>query len=98
MRLASLAQVQAKFPGQPNFGWNARNNEFGDLMEMGVVDPAKVTINALENSASIAGLILTTECLVTEIPKVVTDAEQQAIFDAQGMNTDIDPTGMGSGY
>ncbi|GMI61196.1 hypothetical protein ScalyP_jg8762 [Parmales sp. scaly parma] len=93
-----LAKVQAKFPGQPNFGWNARNNEFGDLMEMGVVDPAKVTINALENSASIAGLILTTECLVTEIPKVVTDAEQQAIFDAQGMNTDIDPTGMGSGY
>merc|ERR1712226_613327 len=50
------------------WGWDAAKNEYCDLMERGVIDPAKVTINAVENSASIAGLVLTTEGLVTEIP------------------------------
>lgn len=59
--------------------------EYTNLYDRGVIDPAKVTINAVENSASVAGLVLTTECLVTEIPVHMTEAEQQAMFDAQGM-------------
>jgi len=50
------------------WGWDASKNEYCNLMERGVIDPAKVTINAVVNSASIAGLVLTTEGLVTEIP------------------------------
>ena len=51
--------------------------EFCDLMERGVLDPAKVTINAIENSASVAGLVLTTECLVTEIPIILSEEQKQ---------------------
>jgi chaperonin GroEL len=54
-------------------------------MERGVIDPAKVTINAIENSASVAGLVLTTECLVTEIPIKMTDEMKQQMFDQQNM-------------
>merc|ERR1712113_689971 len=50
------------------WGWDAAKFEYCNLMERGVIDPAKVTINAVVNSASIAGLVLTTEGLVTEIP------------------------------
>mmetsp|Transcript_58154 Transcript_58154/g.138415 ORF Transcript_58154/g.138415 Transcript_58154/m.138415 type:complete len:625 (-) Transcript_58154:110-1984(-) len=50
------------------FGYNAAVKEFQDLMESGVVDPAKVTINAVNNAASIAGMVLTTDAVVTEIP------------------------------
>eukprot|EP00561_Arcocellulus_cornucervis_P014566 CAMPEP_0185802430 /NCGR_PEP_ID=MMETSP1322-20130828/1992_1 /TAXON_ID=265543 /ORGANISM="Minutocellus polymorphus, Strain RCC2270" /LENGTH=592 /DNA_ID=CAMNT_0028498189 /DNA_START=63 /DNA_END=1841 /DNA_ORIENTATION=- len=67
------------------WGWDANKMEFCDLMERGVLDPAKVTINAIENSASVAGLVLTTECLVTEIPIVMSDEMKQQLFDAQGM-------------
>lgn len=66
-------------------GWDAGKMEYTDLFERGVIDPAKVTINAVENSASVAGLVLTTECLVTEIPVELTEAEKQAMFDAEGM-------------
>merc|ERR1712127_207073 len=66
-------------------GWNAANNKYCNLMEAGVVDPAKVTINAVENSASLAGLVLTTECLVTEIPIIETEDDIQKRFDAEGM-------------
>ncbi|HEY3135953.1 MAG TPA: chaperonin GroEL [Blastocatellia bacterium] len=52
-----------------NFGFNAETEEYGDLMKMGVVDPTKVTRTALQNAASIAGLLLTTEALVSEIPE-----------------------------
>ncbi len=54
-------------------------------MANGIVDPAKVTINAVVNSASVAGLVLTTECLVTEIPVFETEEELQRRFDAEGM-------------
>lgn len=76
-------------------GWDARTMTYCNLYDKGIIDPAKVTINAIENSASVAGLVLTTECLVTEIPKKMTDEEMQAMFDSQGMNA-----GMGdmSGY
>jgi chaperonin GroEL len=59
--------------------------EFCDLMERGVLDPAKVTINAIDNSASVAGMVLTTECLVTEIPVIMSEEEKQAMFDQQNM-------------
>ncbi len=49
-----------------NYGWNAATGEFGDLLAMGVVDPTKVTRTALQNAASIAGLILTTDAMVVE--------------------------------
>eukprot|EP00611_Tribonema_gayanum_P023368 TRINITY_DN489_c0_g1_i4.p1 TRINITY_DN489_c0_g1~~TRINITY_DN489_c0_g1_i4.p1 ORF type:complete len:621 (-),score=256.42 TRINITY_DN489_c0_g1_i4:280-1923(-) len=66
------------------FGYNAANGRYGDLLEMGVIDPAKVTINAIENSASVAALVLTTEALITEIPVKLSPAEEQAQYDAMG--------------
>jgi len=53
----------------PKFGFNALTNEFGDMVAAGVIEPAKVEIEALRNAASIASMILTTECLVTDAPK-----------------------------
>ncbi len=55
--------------GKGNYGFNAQSGEYGDLVEMGVVDPTKVTRFALQNAASIAGLMLTTDCMVAESPK-----------------------------
>jgi chaperonin GroEL len=52
-----------------NFGFNAATEEFEDLVKAGVIDPAKVTRTALQNAASIAGLMLTTEAMVSEIPE-----------------------------
>lgn len=52
-----------------NFGYNAATSEYGDMMEMGVIDPTKVTRTALQNAASIAGLMLTTACMVAELPE-----------------------------
>jgi chaperonin GroEL len=52
-----------------NEGYNVATNEYEDLVKAGVVDPTKVTRAALQNAASIAGLMLTTECLVTEAPE-----------------------------
>ena len=55
--------------GSGNFGYNAANGEFGDMVEMGILDPTKVTRTALQNAASVASLMITTECMVAEIPK-----------------------------
>ncbi|MDH3289365.1 MAG: chaperonin GroEL, partial [Betaproteobacteria bacterium] len=55
--------------GKGNFGYNAQTEEYGDLVEMGVIDPTKVTRVALQNAASVAGLILTTDAMVAEAPK-----------------------------
>src|SRR5215813_7998719 len=52
-----------------NYGFNAQSEEYGDMLKMGVVDPTKVTRSALQNAASIAGLLLTTEAVVSEIPE-----------------------------
>jgi len=52
-----------------NHGWDAENNTWGDMFELGIVDPVKVTRSALENAVSIAALVLTTETLVAEIPQ-----------------------------
>jgi chaperonin GroEL len=53
----------------PHFGYNASTNKYEDLVEAGVIDPTKVTRTALQNAASIAGLMLTTEAMVSEIPE-----------------------------
>jgi chaperonin GroEL len=55
--------------GKGSFGYNASNGTYGDLVEMGVIDPTKVTRTALQNAASVAGLILTTDAMVAELPK-----------------------------
>jgi chaperonin GroEL len=55
--------------GSGNFGFNAASDEFGDMIAMGILDPTKVTRTALQNAASISGLMLTTEAMVTELPK-----------------------------
>ena len=52
-----------------SFGYNAATREYGDLLVMGVIDPAKVTRLALQNAASIAGLVLTTDCMIANAPK-----------------------------
>jgi chaperonin GroEL len=55
--------------GKGNYGYNAASGEYGDMVEMGVIDPAKVTKTALINAASVAGLLLTTDCAVVDSPK-----------------------------
>jgi chaperonin GroEL len=55
--------------GTGNLGFNAQTDEFGDLIKMGILDPTKVVRTALQNAASIAGLLITTECSVCEAPK-----------------------------
>lgn len=72
--------VNKVYEGTGNFGFNASTGEYGDLVEMGVLDPAKVTRSALQNAASIAGLMLTTDCMVAEIPE-----EKPAAPDMGGM-------------
>jgi len=61
--------VAAVAAGTGNFGYNAQTGEYVDLVEAGVVDPTKVTRTALQNAASVAGLLLTTDCAVSELPK-----------------------------
>ena len=61
-----LAKVQE---GKGAFGYNAATEEYGDMLAMGILDPTKVTRSALQNAASIAGLMLTTEAMVAELPK-----------------------------
>ena len=61
-----LAQVDE---GEGNFGYNAATGEYGDMIEMGILDPTKVTRSALQNAGSIAGLMITTQAMVAEIPR-----------------------------
>ena len=55
--------------GKGNYGFNAATGEYGDMVEMGVLDPTKVTRFALQNAASVASLMLTTDAMVAELPK-----------------------------
>ena len=55
--------------GKGNYGYNAQTGEYGDMIEFGILDPTKVTRTALQNAASIAGLMITTEAMVAEAPK-----------------------------
>jgi len=67
--------------GEGNFGYNAATGEYGDMLEMGILDPTKVTRSALQHAASVAGLMITTEAMVTELPK----KEEPAAPDMSGM-------------
>jgi chaperonin GroEL len=55
--------------GEGNFGFNALTGEYGDMVQMGILDPCKVTRTALQNAASIAALVLTTDCMIARIPE-----------------------------
>jgi chaperonin GroEL len=55
--------------GRGNFGYNALTDAYGDMVQMGILDPCKVTRTALQNAASIAGLILTTDCMIAQVPQ-----------------------------
>jgi chaperonin GroEL len=55
--------------GSGNYGYNAATGDFGDMVEMGILDPTKVTRSALQNAASVAGLMITTEAMVSEVPQ-----------------------------
>jgi chaperonin GroEL len=61
--------VQRVKEGKGNFGYNAATGEYGDMVEMGILDPTKVTRSALQHAASVAGLAITTEAIVAEVPK-----------------------------
>ncbi len=61
--------VNKVLEGSGNFGYNAGTGEYGDMVAMGVLDPTKVTRTALQNAASIAGLMLTTDCMVADLPE-----------------------------
>ena len=66
--------------GSGNFGFNAGTGEYGDMIAMGVLDPAKVTRSALQYAASIAGLMLTTDCMIAEIAE-----DKSGMPDMSGM-------------
>ncbi len=92
---APLRQIVANAAGEPsvvlnavkeakgNEGYNAATDEFGDMMKMGIIDPTKVTRTALQNAASVAGLMITTEAMVAELPKE--EAASPAMPDMGGM-------------
>jgi chaperonin GroEL len=61
--------LNAVAAGKGNYGYNAATGEYGDMVEFGILDPTKVTRTALQNAASIAGLMITTEAMVAEAPK-----------------------------
>jgi chaperonin GroEL len=79
--------VNKVLEGKGNFGYNAGSGEFGDMMAMGVLDPTKVTRIALQNAASISGLMLTTDCMIADLPE-----DKQAAPMGGGMG---DMGGMG---
>ena len=68
--------------GKGSYGFNAANGEYGDMIEMGILDPAKVTRTALQAAGSVAGMMITTEAMVTDMPK---DEAAPAMPDMGGM-------------
>ena len=75
--------LNAVVEGKGNYGYNAATGEFGDMIQMGILDPTKVTRYALQNAASVSGLLLTTEAMVAEAPKE--ESSQPAMPDMGGM-------------
>ena len=71
--------------GSGNFGYNAGTEQYGDMIEMGILDPAKVTRSALQYAASIAGLMLTTECMIADAPKAESAAPAAPMGGMGGM-------------
>ncbi|RMH70320.1 MAG: molecular chaperone GroEL, partial [Bacteroidetes bacterium] len=72
--------------GEGDFGFNARTEEYGNLIEQGVIDPTKVTRTALENAASVSGLLLTTESVVTDLPEPENNAAPAGAPGMGGMD------------
>jgi len=72
-----LERVKA---GEGNFGYNAATGEYGDMIDMGILDPAKVTRSALQAASSVASLMITTEAMIAELPE-----EKPAMPDMSGM-------------
>jgi chaperonin GroEL len=64
-----IDEVRRRGNGSTKIGYNVLTDEYVDMVEAGIIDPAKVTRSAVENAASIAGMILTTEALITDIPQ-----------------------------
>src|SRR5690606_6648336 len=79
--------LNSVFEGTGAYGYNAATGQFGDMLELGILDPTKVTRTALQNAASIAGLMITTEAMVAELPK-----KEEPAMPAGGMG---DMGGMG---
>ncbi len=77
--------VNKVLEGKDNFGYNAANAEYGDMIEMGILDPTKVTRSALQNAASVAGLMITTEAMVAELPADETPAAAPDMGGMGGM-------------
>ena len=75
--------VNKVIDGKDSFGFNAATGEFGDMIEMGILDPAKVTRTALQAAGSVAGMMITTEAMVTDVPKE--DAPMPPMPDMGGM-------------
>ena len=65
----AIVVEKVRLNDNPNFGYNAATDQYEDLIVAGVIDPTKVTRTALENAASIASLMLTTEAMICEIPE-----------------------------
>ena len=77
------SQFNKVIDGKESFGFNAATSEFGDMIEMGILDPAKVTRTALQAAGSVAGMMITTEAMVTDVPK--DDAPMPPMPDMGGM-------------
>jgi chaperonin GroEL len=77
--------VNAVLAGKGNYGFNASNDTYGDMLELGILDPTKVTRTALQNAASVASLLLTTEAMVAEAPKDESGAGGAGMPDMGGM-------------
>jgi chaperonin GroEL len=81
--------VNAVANGKGNYGFNAANHTYGDMVELGVLDPTKVTRTALQNAASVASLILTTDCLVAELAEEKPAAGPAGMGGMGGMGMDM---------
>ena len=90
----SIVVQEVKKSKSVTFGYNVATRQYTDLVKAGILDPAKVTRTAMQNAASIAGLLLTTECLVTEIP----DDDKKAPAGGGGMGGGMGGMGGGDMY
>ena len=79
----SVVVEELRRQDKPNWGFDVMAEQYCDLLQAGIIDPAKVTRSALENAASVAGMILTTEALVTELPE---KEKAPAAPDSPGMD------------
>jgi chaperonin GroEL len=81
----SVIVQEVKTSRKKNYGYDAFDDEFGDMIDKGIVDPAMVTRAALENAVSIASMVLTTNCLITDKPEEGSGAAAAMAAGAPGM-------------